>query len=593
MPTVRTYGSPRVTPEALPGVRETAALTDQAAGVGVAVAQARSGQALADFGRAGLNEGIGVVGEYEAEQRRAAQEAKDAADQTAVLSAASSLKGYTNTALYDTNEGAFSAKYRGENALGLPEHIGDSFNKQADTIAASLTTPEQQKRFQAYRDSEYESLQLQLQRYTLDQVQGTHEKALGDFVEQTANGAMASGNDPHTVGNALAQIAGQINAAAWLSPDDKAEQIAKVTSAVHVGVIRNLAASGDAKKAQAYFDETKGQILGGSLDEVQKTLKIANAADEDKMLRGQSQKEADRIINTGGTLTQQLEQAKKIEDPDLRDAVSVRLRQNQGDKDASDRLEENAALTRAYAQVDAQGRNADADSINPRDKAIIAQHMPALRAYAEHRAKDDPIQTDLPTFYDMMNLSTADPKKFVDTNLLTLKAKLDTSDFKSLVDYQTRMKSGMNAAAAARADARLASVSTNNEVITSTLRQYGIDTSDKSAAVQNQVATLRRLVDEKVAATTTPGKEPSALDVQSIVDRIMTTKAPGTTWTLWNPFTWGGVPKKFEDLSIGDVPKDDKTLIEQSLTKAGVPISDATILHSYLLKLMREGSGGR
>ena len=248
-------------------------------------------------------------------------------------------------------------------------------------------------------------------------------------------------------------------------------------------------------------------------------------------------------------------------------------------------------LNKAYTSV---LQSKDISGISPSDRTVIAQHMPALIDFANHLAKGEPTVTDPKVWYALMQKSAGDPAEFVKEDLTGYVNKLSKEDFKQLGDIQAAIVKGDRVAAEKFG---LAGFRTNQEVINNSLTQYGfpINPTDQSADQKNQVAELHRAVDQQVAIQEqTIGKKASPQDVQRIVDGILSTPGSRTTGgffrsipligSMFSPYQTGSVI----ETTIGDVPASDRAMIEKSLRSQNLPVSDVTILNTYIQKLYRE-----
>jgi hypothetical protein len=210
----------------------------------------------------------------------------------------------------------------------------------------------------------------------------------------------------------------------------------------------------------------------------------------------------------------------------------------------------------------------------------------SLRSYAEHLVKGVPIETDLPTYYALMQKAGDDPTTFATDNLLKYRAKLDDGEFKQLVGLQLSIKSGDRK----KVDAELDGVRTNDAIIKDTLWSYTkTEEKDYSTAQRDAKATLMRQLEIQVAGEQArTGKKASNADVQSMLDHILTTTTK-TPASWWDRFKGTTPTKRLLDLQIGDVPADQRAAIEQALKATGRAVNDQTILERYIYRKTAEG----
>jgi hypothetical protein len=270
----------RVAPTPLPGVRVTATETPESEGAGVSIARARKDQTIS---------GVFAQGAQDATQMIRAEQ--DNANETALLKASNQLAAWKNTTLYDPQTGALTKK--GEDAMPLPEQVSDSFNKQADTIAAGLGNNTQKAAFARMRAQEFQSVDLEVRRHVFGEMQEFKATELKSAIDNGTNEAIRNANDPTLVGNSLAKVESQMRTnlpKLGVGPQQLDEQVRDVRSGVHVGVINQLLSQGDDVKAGQYFDEVKDQINGDALDGVTKAV-------DEGSLRGNAQRATDAIMS--------------------------------------------------------------------------------------------------------------------------------------------------------------------------------------------------------------------------------------------------------------------------------------------------------
>lgn len=585
MPTVRRLQR-EVSPTALPGVQQTAGETPTSTGAGLAIAkgeaQVASGRALSGLG-AGLAETGGrLFARSEAFNRQLADEARKNADQVALLNAENQLGTWENQRLYDPQSGALTV--HGKDSFGLPEQLATEFGNVAGDVEQGLGTPEQRTLFQRIRTQRGLLLDQTIRRHVFGEMQRYEGEELQGLVENAQSAAIANALDPKRVGIELTRGVTAIQTHAprlGQGPEQVQHQVELFTSATHVGVIDRLLATDRTKAAKVYFEETRDQIKGEAIARVEKAI-------EEGTLRGDSQKQADTIIASGGTLTQQREQARAIEDPKLRDEVMQRIEHDAaiGEKVTRDR--EEAALTAAYNLVD---KSHDVHAIPPTQwSALPGQARSALRSYAEHLAKGIPVQTDLPTYYSLMQQAGTDPQTFTRQNLLNYRAKLDEPEFKQLAGLQLSIRNGDRE----KADKELSGFRTHSQIVDDSLSLYGVDPNAKPTTPEGKaIAQLRRMLDTRVEAQgALTGKKQTNDDIQRTLDGLLSQSVtvPGSWWNIFpggKSFT--DTQKPLVTLQADDIPAEERTLIEDALRRRHRPISDATVLDLYLETRARTG----
>ena len=553
----------------LPGVRKTQAKTAISTGAGAAAAEANIGDAWGEFGARIGAQATGVYGAI-------MQQERNRADNVAVLEARNKLMRAEGLLLTDPTTGALRKK--GKAALGLPEDVGAEFEKLAGEIEATLTTDAQKDAFRNIRMERGTGLELTLRRHVLGEMERWEGEELEARIVNAQDFIVTHANDPAKANAELADTvhdikkhAGQLG---W-GPEQTDKAIKTVQSNAHVGIIDRLLEQENDKAAAIYYDEYKktGQISGPAMAKIEKAL-------EEGTLLGESQRQAKAIIDSGKTFKEQLEDVSKIDDPKLQDAVRGRVEHNQAVEERIERELEEKNLLDAYNIIEKTG---NMGSIPAKLLAQIpGPSRSGLRAYAEHKVKGTPVTTNLATYTGLMKKASEDPQAFATTDLLRYRHELDEGDYKRMVTIKAEIVSGNREGAS---KAGLGDFLTNQQVIDTSLQRYGIPTSGKEQTDQHKTAaaTLNRMVSDAVALEAQQtGKKPNQQFVQETVDRILSTEITAKTNNLWGFSAYNYEKKRLIDLTIADVPKEERASIIRELQQRGKPVSDPVILDLYM-----------
>lgn len=546
----------------LPGVRKTAAETPLSTGAELARTQAQ----------ADLQTGAAVAGglrPWAAHFIEIEEQAREQADQTAVLKARRRIADWKNARIYDPEQGALTR--RGEAAMTLPEEVRDEYDKLTGEIEVGLASDRQRQAFENVKAQEWDQLDLQVRRHVFDQMQEFRAGEAKALIDSSILEAQATYADPDISAAALTRATDAIkqNAAALrLSPKQVDLAVLETQTKAHVGVIENLLADEQDEAAGEYFTVYEKQIAGDQLDRIKKALKEGD-------LRGQSQRKADEILAAGGTLEEQLEKVKALK-PELRDAVQDRLEHadvmTQRNKKAA---EENAERT-AYDILD---KTSNITKIPPAMWASFdGPTRSAMRSYARQKAEGTPVKTDQGVFYKLIGMAGDNPEQFAKENLLAYKGKLSDGDFQQIAGWQMSIKNGARSAL----NKDLDYFRSSKQVVDDTLRQWGYNPEANPKTDQGQasaVVNLRRMVDNRIAVMVESGAKPSPVDVQQIVDQILSGEF--TTPTSWFGMR-GGNKKRLIDSTIEDVPATERQQIEDALRKRGRPVNDQSILDTFI-----------
>lgn len=573
MAVVRRYEGRQQGLAPLPGARRRAAETGESLGANVAREKGRTFEVAAGV--------VGRVGEVALSERgRIIQEEREHADDVALLDAKNQLDRWETQRLYDPETGAFTKQ--GKDALTLPEDVDREYSEVAGEIEKTLSTDRQRAAFAKLRGDKGANLDLSIRRHVLKEMQAYEANELQATVTNSTDSAIANALDPRRVQVDLADAVSAIERHGprlGLGPEQIEKQVADVRTRVHIGVIERLLATDNTRSAEVYFEEAKGQISGDAVAKVEKAL-------AEGTLRKQAQEAADKILTKGGTLTEQREAARAIEDPKLRDEVMQRIEHEDTVRDRVERETAENNSQAAYNAVDQRGRISD---IPPAMWSELSGPTRAsLRAYARAKAEGIPIQTDYATYYRLMDQAGTNPEAFAKLNLMEVRGKLDDVEFKQIVGLQLSVRSGDTK----KAEKDLNTYRTTSQIVNATI---GLDPGTKPSSPEAQAVTrIQTILDRQVlAAEQLTGKKVPASDIQGWLDQLLltqieTTKGTGSNWSLFPGGTSrDSVTKSLVDIRIADIPKAERTQVEEALRKRGRPVTDATILDLYIANKLR------
>jgi hypothetical protein len=579
MPRVKSYGQPNVKPDALPGARRRSFEDAQSLGAGVGEAQAGLGDTMTRAGLAGLDVARQL---HQTEQTRQ--------DQVAALTTDRQLGELEERLLRDPQAGALNI--RGKETLALRDTVLEAYDKDAAAIGASLNE-RQRLLFERAKEGRRLAITETLDRHTMAELASWEKGEVEASLSTSVSAAIANATDPRRVGAELEKQAAIVAAhgqSLGLGAEAQAGLVEKLRTETHVGVIGRLLAADQDRAAAVYFEETKDQISGDKLATIEKAL-------EEGTLRGASQRTADQIVAAGGTLAEQRAKVRAIEDPKTRDAVMERIEHEAAVREREERDAAEALSLRAYSIVD---QTRDIRKIPPSDWAALPGSVrSSLRSYAKQMIEYGQVETDLPTYYGLVQQAGKDPTAFAQLDLRTVIGKLGKTEFKQLADLQLSLRNGERASA----DKVLEGFQTKQEIVDSTLTSYGIDPKAKADTAQGKaIAQLMRMLDRRVDAAQTgePGHPPRRVtneEIQRTLDGLLSTSTtvPGSWWNIWpggQSFT--DRTARVIETTIADVPASERTQIEQSLRRAGRPVSDATVLDLYIeAQLLRANTKGK
>lgn len=323
MPTVPRYGGPQVTtdPKRIP-YESPDIPRDAIMPTGPADAIAAGAQAVAPH--------------LEREYARQVGRAND----MAVTSATAKLADLETRVLHDPKEGVLNI--RGKDSLNSQKLADDAWVKGVSEIEAELTNDTQRMAFKASALNRQSAIRGAVTQHTSRELQkfdAQETEALevnernaavataavegASFMDVADRASMAIGRQRDAI-RAFAERQG-------VAPERREQMLEEAASRTHAAIITQLSAKGDDQTAQAYYAEYKEQLRGEEAAQMAKLV-------QDGSVRGQSQREADRIYTVHKNDREKAyEAAKKIENAEVRDMTTDRLRAEYARADAAER----------------------------------------------------------------------------------------------------------------------------------------------------------------------------------------------------------------------------------------------------------------
>lgn len=529
----------------------------------------------ADFG-AGIGEVLQKVGAdlWEKEAQKA--------DETAVMAAVGQLKAYTNGKLYDPNNGVLNK--RGKDAIGVTESAQVEYDDKISEIEGSLLSNDRQK--SAYRRQATAmrgDFDLTLQRHVATEIRNYDKEEFSNFIKSSQDRAALNYRDPMLVAaetESIRQEALKFARRNGLGPQWAERFTSDTVSATHVAVIDRMLANNQDSLAREYYKVVAPALTGVDATRVEKAVQAG-------VLRGESQRKADEILAGNPDRADINARVRKIDNPELRDAVQQRVDAELARRDQAQRDDQENVMTAMATMID---RGALVHNLKGQlswQNLTVAQRS-SLEAYARARERGENIQTDWSTYYELttMAATTATQDKFMKTNLLQYRDKLGDAEFKQLVQIQGALRSRDD-----RQDTKLLlnGMRTTKQIVDDSLAAVNIDPTPKPGSdASKRVAQFRRIIDEKIIAfKKANNREPNDTEVQELVDSLLVKGKVKGSGLIFDDtaLAFEADPNKLFVVSIKDVPPNEVTKIRQALTRAGRPVTDADVLKLYNLRL--------
>ncbi len=541
MPTVRKL-TRQVSESASPTPRITAVPSASSLGAGFGATVAQAGGEL--FAR------------QQHERRAAVERERVKANQIAVTSSAARLAQAAGALEIEAQ-----AK-RGNDSFDLPKTVRESYEKQADEIAGSLSNDDQRQAFQLERLQRGVSLDMTVQRHVAKERQAYDDGETKAYTDGAQSSAIANALDPVRV--AAEMDRGAVRLTQWADRRGMGKEatdaaLAEYRSDTHVGVISNLIDNEHDKQAKAYFDEVKDQIDGKVVGKLEKAI-------DDSTLRGDAQQKSDEIWATsGGDPDKALEAARKITDPKLRDETEKRIDGRIAESERAQRRATESVMIDTANLIDKGGLKAVPPSTWM--KLSVADRS-ELERYAERNDASNGagVKTDLAKYYALMTQASTDPEGFSKLNLLDNISSIGKVEFKQLVELQSAYRKGERE----KASKGLEGFRTNSQV------WADIKSAARIADDDPRGPQLRGMIDELVLAREgQTGKALEGPQIQAIADHLLST-------VIVNEGSWwykATTKPKYELLA--EVPSRDRLMIEDALRKNKLPIDADSILRYY------------
>lgn len=556
MPTVPTYRAGRVGEAAVPNVRvnPNAAPIEAFGG----------GQGLENVNRAANNLQDQLL------------EFKRNADQVAVTEADDKATRLRNTMFYDPKTGAMTKK--GKDSFGLMDTYGSEYNKQLDDIENSLSNDAQKAMFRRKATQQKSDFDMLLQKHVLAESQAFDEQTSKSRVASAQNDAVLNYQDPSLVAQSISTQQETIMEAArrnGVAPETAALMVKDSVSKTHSAIIDRMLGNGDDLDASAYYKNNKDQFMGDDIARVEKNL-------EEGSLRGESMRRSDAIMAKGMAMPQALEEARKIEDPKVRDATVSRLKDEyQMKRLAKEQAQSDVFDTAANIMERNRGQLNEAGLPVPATMwgQLDLQGRNAIDSRAKQLREGKNATTDWEEYYNLKSMasSSATRDEFLKINLMIYRPKMADAEFKQLVDLQTSLRKGD--------EKQLNGYRTTNQIVSQTLRSIGVNPNPKPGSNDAQkAAQFQRLVDEQYQMMQDEtGKKPTSADVQKIVDNLVVKgEVPDTGW-FWNDKKRVFELQEGESLMVNveDIPKSDRQGIEKALATNHIPVTPENIEKAY------------
>jgi len=535
--------------------------------------------------RAGANTSVDTFGGGGAQFTEAAQRTlgvvdkiREQAEQTRIQEADNQAALIQKNLMFGSEDGSVKgAKDRlGKDAFGVVEEYGTAYQKSVDDIEKGLASPAQRAAFRQRAVLRERDLRAELERHSAVE---TDKYATGVFkagMQIAKDDAVANYYNPAKLNSALVTQQELVDAEAnrqGLPEEVRALQKKQIASQTHTDIIERMALNGDDLLAEKHFHENKDQFTSDDLIKNEKFV-----ADNSRL--SIAQKFTDTAFRRGMSMTGALAEARKIEDPKLREFTTKKVQEEFSiRKNAQD--EDNRRRFEGYADV-LESTKGDIDAIRkqPGYAALDLREVQALETRAQQLRAGKNIVTDFTKYTDLMAL-LASPEtqgEAMKISPMAMRPYLADREFNKFVDAQNKIRAG-------KGSADVSLFKTSKDIANNSLTSAGIDPKKKNN--KEKVAEFYKLIDTKMNdyAAENNGAMPSKKEIQRIVDeQLVEGVVPNT-----GIFGFFKDKKKLYELESGesvvvqykDIPQSTRDRIKNYLTSKKLPNNEQAVTKMF------------
>ena len=474
---------------------------------------------------------------------------------------------------YDPKAGVVTRK--GKDSFSALDDYGKQFDEYADSLEKDLSGEalDIARKVRAKERSEFDG---QIMRHTSQEAQTYHESEVKAGIEVARNDAVLAAGDPEAIQQKIGlQKSIYMQTASGKPPAQIELDLKEIASKTHRDVIDRLVDSGRDLDAQRYFEKIKGELSGADVDDVEKAVKEGTLA-------GESQRQSDAIFSSTRSLSAALDETRKIEEPKLRDETTRRVKELYAQKKMAEQDMEERNHKVAGNIIDQTG------SIDKIPKAVWSSFSVSkkeeLKSYAKKKREGIEPSTDWNEYINLKTMAAYPELRndFMRMNLMDYRNKLSDTEFKELVNAQSGLRTGDE-----KTKSELDGYRQDDEIVNSTLKGMGFDLTTKNADTISRMNSFKAQVNLRLFnLARETGKKPTSIDTQRIVDELsiysVTEQGFIRNTRKFNFEREAG--EKYDVQSIDDVPKLERTKIEQALRAAGQPVTDEKVINLFLRK---------
>jgi D-alanyl-D-alanine carboxypeptidase. len=261
-----------------------------------------------------------------------------------------------------------------------------------------------------------------------------------------------------------------------------------------------------------------------------------------------------------------------IADPDVRDLTRKRLYTALEAQNKASEAQEKAAKAELWEYID-QGATPDQVPMEVRQAAGMAAVSSAW-SYMETASKGRAVDSDETLLYDMRRYAALEPGQFADIDLNDYRDRLSKDAIKELTGLQTGALTDIRKA---REDGL--SLTTAFSQASDQLEAIGLTTTGKDGAAREAAAKRIAAFQNSLAAEmeafkqANAGKNPSQLDIQSMVNKMLLPIVLKSEKSAWNPTKtpWSATAET-KGFLFEAASRDDGTTVDVAVGYSDIPI---------------------
>lgn len=456
---------------------------------------------------------------------------------------------------------------KGANAFTISKDYEENFAKKIQEIEDSLSNDDQKAEFKALASSRFMDGKKKINAHVSRETEIYVNASTKAYIDNEKNAAIDNAGDEERIGTALARINMALENRSdyqGMPVEQKKQLLLKEQSEVHKGVIERIIYGGKDREAKAYYEKYQDQIDGETKLAIDKSLKEGT-------LRGESQRTSDYIFSKSQSMSEALEKARDIRDPELRDETIKRIKTRFDEKKEAEKIDSETSYEAAFNLLD-KNKTMDAIPVSLMSKLKPSEKM-ALEKRHKQLVTNENVATDPMVYNDLVTMASS-PKtrnEFLKTSMLRYADKLSSTDLKKMIDWQGKMRGDDPVA-----KSEVSSEARKSDLIKTTLKSVGLDPSSDNKTTNKRINSFYVSMDEAVKAKQAGlGRKLNIQEFQETLDALVTEQVVGEKWLGLSDKT----AMAFE--ALDEIPKADVAQIKAALKNNGIPDTAANVIYYY------------